>query len=202
MTLLMWFHYDDAFEIITDTLAADLSHRIVARDEQKFCVFPERKLLVAATGLSDLFHGWCGVLRSGQPPGGVVQLADSAPPVLVQIWGNLLARPGAPNKGRATIHHFGFAPDRTPIQTAHQSGESFVARIRLPGGFAVKPPPFSSLAAAPRGDDKVIELALQIQKEQGNLPFRERVPIGGSLIRTRFTASGEFSSDELFRFEH
>lgn len=200
MTLLMWFHYDDAFEIITDTSAAALNHRIVGTDQQEFCVFPERKLLVAATGFSDLAHEWWAMLASGHPAGGVIQLADSAPPALVRVWGKLMDRPEAPDGVSATVYHFGFAPDGTPIQTAYESGNSFTARIRLPGGFAVKPPPVMGVLTAPEGDDEVIELALQIRKEQGNLPLQERIPIGGALIRTRFAASGESSSEELFRF--
>lgn len=194
----MWFHHADHFEIITDTMAADLNHRYVG-DEQKFRVFPERKLLVAVTGLSELAYEWWRRLESGHPPGGFNDLAQSAPSVLSQMWGTLQCQ-FEPRRLTATVYHFGFDRNGTAVQAAYDSRSSFAERDRsdLPR-FAVKPHPARRVPSAPEGDGELISLALQVRREQ-QARGPGGVPIGGALMRTRFNSSGRHASEELFRF--
>lgn len=61
MSLLMFLHQDDAFMVMTDTLATSPDDEPIAFTD-KCWVLPSMNLIVAATGIKDLGPRWVDVL--------------------------------------------------------------------------------------------------------------------------------------------
>lgn len=186
MSLLMWNQHPEQIVILADTLATGLGGD--PRHYQTKCwTLPHLKLVIAGTGFATILEQWNSYVQYKLLARDITMLNDHAPSALRRLWAEAMDEPDLPaGDHTVTLYHFG-ADEETGalVRYTYRSTSDFEPEFGPEPGFAVKPPPHDAiLPSSPVTVEKMIELAVQVRREQDERPKTERVHIGGELILT------------------
>ena len=188
MTLLSFFHYDNGFEILTDTLATTPDN-VPYQFVDKVFLYPSRRMVMAGTGSADLLSQWDRTLRDRVLALDLHQIDRFAPDTLHGLWEDMQQRPDFPDRLTATIYHFGFTHGSDQaVRAVYRSDTGFASEVHVDNAFAIKPQP--TTLRIPADLDDWIAAAGELREEQAALPITEAITIGGELVLTSVAPDG------------
>ncbi|MEV4670000.1 MULTISPECIES: hypothetical protein [unclassified Microbacterium] len=203
MTLLMYTVWQDAAEIVSDTLVTAADGRTPVRYQSKVWAIPRLNLAMATTGTAEIGAALHAQLNADLAIVDVEGANATAPGRLRAIERELISIAG--DIGSTTVYLFGF-PHESELLSAFKytsmDGGTFESQ-RIPAGeFAVKPKPQTfTLSSAPDAREEKIALACRVRDEQLDLmeAGAKAVAIGGELMAF-LVENGSVQAERLFRF--
>ncbi len=183
MTLLM-FALDPAegLTVVTDSLVTDWKGRPVGSTTKAYPI-PHLSMVMVVTGRVELARRWNLELLSGASTAECIADVDTD----AQRRLRLLHADIDDGVETSTAYHFGIESQTgRPVIHVYRSETGFESERIDFGCFAAKPHPDVGLEAVDERDlAQLVQLAIEIQREQQAVPVAERVHIGGDLVLTR-----------------
>jgi hypothetical protein len=196
MTALVFALQPDQICVAMDTLVVGADNKKPMRFQRKFLSLPEKELLVAGTGHANLINGWFEYVSSLSDLGDIDDLDRFASSVLEAS----VTAAGGLGEITTTLYHFGYSKAETKyVGFAYRSTNGFQSE-RLQYALGVKPPVRVESSDNIEFPGFMIDIVLNQQREDQQLPLEQQVGIGGE-IEFAVLSNRNTQIETVYRFE-
>ncbi|MGM1017337.1 MAG: hypothetical protein ACQEW8_07360 [Actinomycetota bacterium] len=202
MSLLIWEHFEDHVEVLSDTLVTAGDGVTPVCYQDKVWAIPHLNLAMATTGTAEIGLHFYQVLQQVEPDGDIEAVNEGAPELLRYIRDRLAEQ--RPDDGISTITLFGFpnGSEKVVVYTyTTRDGADFESKREDLWKVSAKPGPQDFPREAPGSPGETVELACRIRDEQDRFRAegKEFVRIGGELQAT-YVGNGKIERAIWHRF--
>lgn len=199
MTALILGLAEQEVIIATDTLAVDPDQKRPWKFMTKAYLLPHLGGAMCGTGIADVIVGWFHDIQQSVIALLVRHLNDVAPQLLRRIWTRL----NIPKGLTSTIYHVGYAKDEN----------RFIGfALRSEHGFDPQPLAYNIYVKPNHGDVvstvesltkqhgalPIMEIMMELQRRDRQLPVAEQVGVGGEVVLVRMTSAGYIVQTQSF----
>jgi hypothetical protein len=195
MTALVFSLQPDQVCLVMDTLVVAAETKMPLGLRRKFLVSPERRLIIAGTGLATLVQGWQGYVASSLEVRSIDELDRIAPTSLYAASKEV----PAPSSITTTLYHFGYSPsERRYIGLVYRSIAGFASE-RLPDAIGIQPTVPVVVPEDIRFPAFLLEIMLAQHRQDRSLPLDRQIGIGGEVDFVAMT-NGNLRIETIHRF--